>query len=79
MAKGVSLHIGLNKVDPSIYGSEQALKAAVNDALSMSEIARSQNYTSHLLINEQATSDALTAFMLQQTSDLSRGDVVLLT
>lgn len=36
---GMSLHIGVNKVDPAHYGSEAPLKGCENDARDMQGIA----------------------------------------
>jgi hypothetical protein len=41
MAKGLSLHIGLNRIDPNHYaGWSGTLNACENDARAMQDIAR---------------------------------------
>jgi hypothetical protein len=61
-ARGVSIHIGLNHVDPNEYQDENGdpwdgeLAGCINDARAMQEIAVAQGYKSTLLIDDQATS-----------------------
>jgi hypothetical protein len=40
MPKGISLHIGLNRVDPQIFAGWAKLQGAENDARAMEAIAR---------------------------------------
>jgi hypothetical protein len=47
MAKGYSLHIGLNRVNPAAYhGWNGALSGCVNDAIAMGNICRAQGFDS---------------------------------
>jgi len=69
MTKGISLHIGLNYVDPNHYsGWDGKLAAAEYDANDMFLIAKSQGFQSSKLIRNEATRDAviLTIKRLQQ-------------
>ena len=60
MATALSIHIGLNGVDPSAYnGWAGTLSGCVNDANAMKAIADSLGYTSTLLLNQSATSSAV--------------------
>jgi hypothetical protein len=54
MAKGISLHIGLNSVDPKQYeGWDGALAACEFDAKDMQAIARKRKFTAKLLLSKQ--------------------------
>ncbi|MBC7542727.1 MAG: caspase family protein, partial [Candidatus Sericytochromatia bacterium] len=58
MPKGISLHIGLNKVDPKAYppGSVPALVAAETDARCMRNVATYYYQKTDDLIGKKATS-----------------------
>jgi len=46
MSKGLSLHLGLNRVDPDHYqGWDGQLSGCVNDAQAMSSIALTQSFS----------------------------------
>ena len=57
MAKGYSLHIGLNHIDPKHYsGWDGRLRCCLNDANAMLEIAKKQEFTNTKMIcDEKAT------------------------
>src|SRR5262245_27876154 len=60
MAKGLSLHIGLNSVDPNHYqGWSGTLVACEADAKDMGLIAQSRGFTPKILLTKQATRDAV--------------------
>jgi hypothetical protein len=80
MARGISLHIGLNRVDPAHYnGWDGALNACEFDANDMQAIAQRAGYESTLLINEQATADAVIAAIEQAAAELGEGDSFLVS
>ena len=80
MAQGVSLHVGLNRVDPERYnGWDGALAGCENDAVAMKEIADGCGYSSTILLSDQATSAALIEGIGAAAQQLSRGDYFLLT
>ncbi len=80
MANGVSLHIGLNHVDPNAYnGWDGQLAGCINDANAMKAIADSLGYTSTQLLNEQATASAVISQIGQYAQNCQSGDIVLLT
>src|SRR6476660_420854 len=59
-AKGLSLHIGLNGVDPKAYGGWAGpLKACEADAQDMGTIAKDGGFTSSLLLTKNATRAAV--------------------
>jgi hypothetical protein len=80
MAKGLSLHIGLNRVDPNHYaGWSGTLNACENDARSMQEIAKAMGYQTEILLSEQGKRAAVTEFLSKAVRDLKNGDMLLVT
>jgi len=80
MATGISIHIGLNRVDPSHYGGwDGKLAGCENDARDMEAIARKQKFTTSLMLNEQATAQAVKDAIAGAASRLKSGDILLLT
>jgi hypothetical protein len=80
MAKRRSLHIGLNKVDPDQYGGwDGALSGCINDANAMEQVAKSRGFTTQLLIDEAATTEALRDKLNDIAADLDDGDFFFLT
>lgn len=79
--KGISLHIGLNKVDPNAYeGWSGQLRACEADAASMLGIARAQNYASSTsILTDKATADAVLTAIKKAAAQLQSGDLFLLT
>jgi len=81
MSKGVSLHIGLNAVDPAAYGGwDGALAACEFDAKDMIAIAEKKRYSSSsLLLTKSATAANVKAGILTAAKSLRAGDMFLLT
>lgn len=80
MSKGLSLHIGLNFVDPNAYGGwDGALAGCINDANSMEAIARTKCFQTQKLIDSQATSSEVVSKICQISQQLVAGDIFLLT
>ena len=62
MTKRRSIHIGLNIVDPQQYGGwDGALAGCVNDANAMQEVAVSRGFDPKMLLNADATAEAVRA------------------
>jgi hypothetical protein len=79
-AKGLSLHIGLNSVDPAGYGGWPGnLNACENDARDMERIATARGYKTKTLFTKDATSAAFIAFLKSAAKQLAKGDELLLT
>jgi metacaspase-1 len=75
MARGISLHIGLNAVDTSHYdGWDGALAACEFDANDMQSIAESRGFTTRTLLTKAATADAVTTAIKGAAGDLDSGD-----
>lgn len=81
MAKGVSLHIGLNRVDPNHYdGWEGALVACEADALDMETIAAKEEFSERImLLTPEATFNRVTEELVRVGKSLDRGDLFMLT
>src|SRR5512132_3033646 len=79
MPKGLSLHIGLNEVDPAHYGNVQALSAAENDPVLMERIARDRGFETKLLIGSSATTSAVENARCDAAGRLVAGDIFLIT
>ncbi|BCM88599.1 hypothetical protein IAD21_00433 [Abditibacteriota bacterium] len=80
MAQGISIHIGLNSVDPEHYqGWEGRLRACENDARDMQTIAIGQGFESTLLLTEEATSAGVLKALAEAAIALSSGDILLIT
>jgi hypothetical protein len=77
MAKGISLHIGLNYVDPNHYnGWDGELAACEFDARDMALIAASKGFQTHSLIREQATRDQVIEAIKSTVSELEADDIL---
>lgn len=81
MATGLSLHIGLNRVDPDQYeGWDGALSACEADARDMKAIAVATGFTVNgILLSPQATSAAVMAAIKSAAKVLKAGDIFLIT
>ncbi len=80
MAKGLSLHIGLNLVDPNHYsGWDGQLFGCEPDANAMEALAKSVGYETRKLLTKQATRSAVQAALSGVAKELSAGDIFLLT
>ncbi len=81
MAKGISIHIGLNSVDPGHYeGWDGALRACEADARDMQALARKGKFKpAAFLLTKDATADAVTQAIKAAAKTLSKGDMLFLT
>jgi hypothetical protein len=81
MATGMSLHIGLNAVDPDHYqGWDGALGGCENDANDMAALAEAVGYSPRtVLLTKNATSRKVIAAIKKAASKLTAGDTFLIT
>jgi hypothetical protein len=81
MSKGISVHIGLNRVDPQHYqGWDGQLAACEADANDMLALAKKQKFSERkLLLTTDATAAAVTAAIRAAADKLKSGDLFLLT
>jgi hypothetical protein len=78
--KGISLHIGLNRVDPIHYaGWKGDLAACENDARDMETIAKAQGFVTQSLLTKAATSTAFLDAIEKGAKELVEDDFFLLT
>jgi metacaspase-1 len=80
-AKGISIHIGLNHVDPKHYeGWDGELAACVADAKDMFALAKKRGFqATRPLLNEHATARGVTTVLRTAAKSLVKGDILLLT
>jgi metacaspase-1 len=80
MARGISLHVGLNRVDPAHYqGWDGALTACEFDANDMRAIAEGQGFQPRSLLTREATSEAVLGAIEAAAGELEAGDLFLCT
>lgn len=80
MARGISLHIGLNTVDPAHYdGWDGALAACEFDANDMKAIAESCGFEPTILLTQEATAEAVTSGIERAAEELDSGDFFFVT
>ncbi len=79
--RGISLHVGLNKVDPAHYDKwDGALSACEFDADAMMAVAESRGFEPRTqLLTEAATAAAVTAQIESAAGELDAGDFFFLT
>jgi metacaspase-1 len=80
MPKGLSLHVGLNEIDPAHYGNNGELNACISDAEAMRDLAKAQGFdVMNMLTNGQGTRAAVKAGMAEAAKKLKSGDMFLYT
>jgi hypothetical protein len=80
MARGISLHVGLNTVDPAHYdGWDGALAACEFDANDMKAIAESRGFEPTILLTQEATAEAVTSAIERVAGELDSGDFFFIT
>ena len=80
MTKGLSIHVGLNHVDPSSYGGwDGELNACHQDARDMRALAKSLGYDTKLMLDDQATMSSVLSAITAAGKKLASGDVLLVT
>ncbi|HEY5704636.1 MAG TPA: caspase family protein [Terrimicrobiaceae bacterium] len=80
MAKGISIHIGVNKVDPRHYGGWSGhLNACEADAKDLETIANGKGFATSRLETASATRGAVLEGIKSAAGTLGEGDIFLLT
>lgn len=78
--EGAALAIGLNSVSPAHYGGWSGpLTACEFDATDMAEIAKSQGFTSQVLLTKSATRQAVIDALTALAGTLKAGDTLILS
>jgi metacaspase-1 len=80
MSKRKSLHIGLNHVDPDQYGGwDGELAGCINDANDMQRIAEDRGFATEMLIDGEATIDAVKEKLNEYAGELEAGDFLFVS
>ncbi|MCT2590936.1 caspase family protein [Streptomyces sp. N2-109] len=81
MARGVSIHIGLNTVDPDKYGGwDGKLIACENDARDMQQLAHQAGFEEQTtLLSAEATVENVNAALRSAAKVVTAGDILLFT
>ena len=80
MASGMSVHVGINKVDPKHYdGWDGALVACEFDANDMTALAKSQGFEPRTILSDEADSATVLGAIADAAGALSAGDIFFLT
>ncbi len=79
MSNAISVHIGLNKIDKAVYGTDGALAGCHNDARAMQNIASSLGYKTTVLLDQDATAGNVIKRISDAAKALTSGDIFLLT
>jgi len=79
-AKGLSVHVGLNRVDPREYeGWSGDLVACEFDAKDMAALAKKQGLVPRTILTRRATADAVTSAIADAAVKLRGGDLFVLS
>ncbi|MFE6839346.1 caspase family protein [Streptomyces sp. NPDC057705] len=80
MPTGLSLHVGLNKVDPAAYdGWDGTLLACENDARDMAAVARAAGFEDTLVLTGDGNVENITGELRAAAARLKAGDILLFT
>ena len=79
MAKGISLHIGVNRIDPGHYGTDGTLAACEFDANDMQQIAQDHEFEDLKLLTTAATRNAVISGIQDAAKSLDSGDIFFLS
>lgn len=79
MRPQLSLHIGVNAVDPKHYSAEYPLRWCEADAEIMKNIAIEAGYNTRILIGSEATTTKVKASIAELGAELSNGGDLLVT
>ncbi len=80
LAQGVSLHIGLNGVDPAQYeGWDGQLTACEFDATDMAALAKAVGYKARLMLTKDATRKAVIGAIQAAAKGMKPGDIFLMS
>ena len=79
-ARAIAVCVGINHVDEEHYGSALRLKGCHNDALFMTELARTQGFSRvTTLLSEEAISESVLDEIAAAADELQEGDLFMFT
>lgn len=76
MPQGISIHVGVNEVDPAHYGTRAELAGCENDARAMQAIADAHGYRSHLLLTAESGAGRIQELIADAADTLQAGDTL---
>jgi hypothetical protein len=80
MPKGISLHIGLNSVDKTHYGSwDGKLNACEADAKDMAALAKTAGFSTKTLLTKKGGAEAVIGEISKAAASLKPGDIFFMT
>lgn len=79
MVTALSLHVGVNRADGSVFPAASALMGPENDADAMRDYATNRGFTAKILTGPQATYAAVVAELQSAAQTLTSGDIFLFT
>jgi hypothetical protein len=80
MPQGISIHIGLNEVNPDHYGGWSGkLNACEADANDMERIATARDFEPTTIMTGDATAETVTSAIRDAAGKLEEGDILFLT
>lgn len=80
MKKGISLHLGLNSIDPAHYnGNDGKLKNPENDARAMTQLAERLGFETTTLLTKEATSTRMLSELYRASQQLVSGDTLFVS
>jgi hypothetical protein len=78
--KGISIHIGLNSIDPKHYnGNDGKLKNPENDARAMRQLADGLGFEATTILTKDATASRVLAELFQASQQLENGDTLFIS
>jgi hypothetical protein len=78
--QAISIHVGLNEVDPAHYqGWSGELVACEFDANDMEKLAKGRGFKTHKLLTKAATAEAVTSALEDASGKLDGGDMLVFT
>lgn len=79
MSRGISVHIGVNKIDHEHYVDMTDLDFCEADAIAMDSLAKKQGFKTHLLLGAQATRDNVSKAIETAAASLEPGDLFFIS
>ena len=79
MPVGISVHIGVNRLERTRYPGRTLLRGCENDARAMERIARAQGFRTTLLLGRKATVEAVKAAVAAAAEPVGSDGILLVT
>jgi metacaspase-1 len=79
MARGISLHVGVDRPDPRRYEVIRPLRACANDARAMQRLAAAEGFATELVLDGEASAGAVTGKIAAAAETVGSDGIFLLT